>query len=192
LAQIAQSSDKNTAKGTDNSWETVKEYGEIEEQKIVSWLGTKWPALQAQWITEKNVADIQTIKGGIEVKSYRDPYRKPSIEVQCIDSGKYSVWYSDPTVKYVFVNHGHHIHVYDAKKLKELYQSGKLITYTAKVSQGNGKYKNMKFIYLGAQSSDKRQIYLEDRDQERWDCCDIEYGNPYIKTLQKDWSSFIK
>lgn len=176
---------------TDNNWTTVKEYGDNEEERIVDWLNNHYPSYQAQWTADKDVADITTIRGGIEVKSYREPYRIPSIESLCVDSGKQSVWLSDTSVSYVFVNHGYDLHVYDAQKLRQIYKKGWMLrTYNANVSQGNGKTKTMEFISLVNKSTNNTDLYLQDEDYTRWNCELLEDYSPYIITLTKDWSSF--
>lgn len=176
---------------TDNSWNVVKEYGDKEERRIVDWLNHHHPDWGAQWTADKDEADITTIRGRVEVKSYREPYRNPSIETLCVDSGKQSVWLSDTSVSYLFLNHGYHIHVYDAKKLRQIYNKGwALHRYVATVPQGDGTSKRMELVNIMKRSSIQDDLYLEDEDMGRWDCARLEEWSPYIMTLKKDWSSF--
>ena len=175
-----------------NTWTEVLEYGDKEERRIVDWLNTHLPEYKAQWCETHNISDINTIRGGIEVKSYRMPYRIPSIESLCVQSGKPSVWLSDTNCKYIFCNHGYHIHVYDAEKMRQIYKKGWMLkTYNANVNQGDGSKKTMEFISVVSRSSDQRDIYLETDDATRWDCNMLDEWSPYILTLKKDWSSFV-
>ena len=174
-----------------NEWRDTVQYGDREEQRIVEWLQSHHPNYEAQWVETHNVADVMTVRGGIEVKSYRMNYRIPSIESLCVDSGKLSVWLTDEHCSYVFCNHGYDIHVYDAQKLRQIYKKGWMLrTYTSSVSQGNGQSKTMEFLSLQSKSTNQSELHLEE-DSNRWDCALLEDWSPYICSLKKDWSSFV-
>lgn len=155
--------------GTEQEHLVLKRLSEIKEEWNVKPLGGK------------DEPDGWFKYGGIEVKSYSVWYYKPPIETGIVN-GKKSCWITDKRVTLLVVNHDEWLHLYRADKLRE--QIDNIPQYQANVSQGDGTYKRMNFLYIAKVSDIDEHKCTSDKDPLRWNCSKLS-DSPYICSIKK-------
>jgi hypothetical protein len=163
------------------NWKESFEWGTQQEHEVLRCLADKMPHWNVHPLGGLDEPDGMFKYGGIEIKSYSVWYYKPPIETGIVN-GKDSCWMTDERVKLLVVNHAGWLHLYRADKLRQ--QADKIPQYQANVSQGNGDYKRMNFLYV-AQLSDSCAFECDEMDDpKRWNLSQLD-DSPYIASIRK-------
>ena len=162
-------------------WQTSFEWGTQQEHLVLKQLAELNPQWNVKPTGGFNEPDGEFLYGGIEIKSYSTWYYKPPIETGIV-GGKLSCWVTDERVTLLIINHDEWLHLYRADKLRTCIDD--IPQYQCNVSQGNGDYKRMNFLYVSPMSTRQDHKCDTQYDPERWNLSGLD-ESPYICSIKK-------